>query len=273
MAEAKLVLHLWLRSGNTHTARGVVPFFRKAVSHLPANHAIYAVRADSGFCLNAFMDELERDGRHYVIVAKFTGTVKFLVVNVVRQWRPLECGYDVGETTYQALGWTRPRRLIVVRELIKERPNARGRKLIDVPGYTFHAFVTTVDWPPETVWRFYNSRADCENRIKEIAEYYGAKGFCVKNFFGTEAAVRLICFLFNVIALFKEYVFKDRKPMLNNLRVMVFATGSALGMDGGRPGLRIALKDRFRERFKQWLARLEQLSSTAPHLTSQERNT
>lgn len=85
-------------------------------------------------------------------------------------WRPFGPGLEVAETQYQALPWPAPRRLVVVRELIEERPEARGRRLFEVPGYTFHAVVSTLSLPPENVWRFYNSRADSENRLRELKD-------------------------------------------------------------------------------------------------------
>jgi hypothetical protein len=63
---------------------------------------------------------------------------------------------------------------VVVRETIRERPAARGRKLLEVPGYTFHVLVTTLRHAPGPTWRFYNSRAESENRIKELKQDFGA---------------------------------------------------------------------------------------------------
>ena len=37
----------------------------------------------------------------------------------------------------QLLGWERVRRFVVVRELVRQGRNRVGRKLLDVPGYTF----------------------------------------------------------------------------------------------------------------------------------------
>lgn len=56
-----------------------------------------------------------------------------------------------------------------------------GRKLIDVPGYTFRIFVTSSDAAPEEIWRDYNRRADMENRIAELKHDLGADGFCRSN--------------------------------------------------------------------------------------------
>ena len=86
----------------------------------------------------------------------------------IGQWQSFAPGLEAGETTYRAYGWSAPRRLVVVRELLDERPEARGHKLLDVPGYTFHVLVTTLSHDPVTTWRFYNSRTESENRIKEL---------------------------------------------------------------------------------------------------------
>ena len=52
------------------------------------------------------------------------------------------------------------------------RPDAGGKKLIDVPGYDFQALVTSLppSEPPLAVWRYSNGRADCENVIKELQQ-------------------------------------------------------------------------------------------------------
>jgi hypothetical protein len=272
LAEAKVVLHVWLRSGNTGSARGVVPFCQEALGRLPQGHRVYAVRADSGFCQNDFLQFLHARRLAYAIAARFTSTVQRLVLSQVKQWRCFAPGLEVAETSYQALGWPVARRLVLVRELIREREQARGRKLFDCPGYTFHALVTSLDWPAELIWRFYNSRAESENRIKEIAEHYGAKGFCVKRFDGTEAALRLVCILFNLMTLFKRDVLKDGRPMLDKLRSHWFTAAAALGWEKGNPILRIALKGALRERFISLLNRLDSLTPTASQFNPIETN-
>jgi len=35
----------------------------------------------------------------------------------------------------------------------RKMPHALGRALIEVPGYKFSAFVTTLDLPPAEIWR------------------------------------------------------------------------------------------------------------------------
>src|SRR5262249_45642311 len=160
------------------------------------------------FFLTEFLDELEVLHLPYAIVVRMTKHVQREVVGI-RDWIAFAPGLAAAEIQYQAPGWKRARRVVVIREEIAERPEARGPKLIDVPGYMFHAMVTTLSHPPVEVWRFYNARADSENRIKELKEDFGANGFCLQSFDGTEVAFRLICFLYNLVADFKREVTRD----------------------------------------------------------------
>ena len=67
LAQAKLVLHAWLRSDNTASARGVKAFLAETLARVPADFRFYAVRADSGFFLSEFLEELERRALPYAI--------------------------------------------------------------------------------------------------------------------------------------------------------------------------------------------------------------
>ena len=93
---------------------------------------------------------------------------------------------------------------MVIREQMREGRDSVGRKLIDVPGYTFRVFVTSCSDPSEEIWRGYNRRADMENRIAELKHDLGADGFCLKQFFATEAAFRSVLLLFNLLAEFQR---------------------------------------------------------------------
>ena len=93
---------------------------------------------------------------------------------------------------------------MVVPELARESRTSKGRRLIDVPGYTFRLFVTTRCDAEEDIWRDYNRRADMENRIAERKHDLGADGFCLKQFFATEAAFQTVLLLFNLLGEFQR---------------------------------------------------------------------
>src|SRR6266446_1228333 len=267
LAEAKLVLHAWLRSGNTASARGVKAFLAETLARGPADFRFYAVRADSGFFLSEFLEELEQRALPYAIAVRMNPLLRRAVAGI-RQWQSFATGLEVAETSYSAHGWNAPRRLVVVRELLRERPEVVPRRCESVVPYTFHVLVTTLSLDPVQTWRFYNSRAESENRLKELKEDFGADGFCLQSFYGTEAAFRLICFLFKLIANFKREVTQDESSRLITLRTKLLVSGAILGAEGRHTVLRLGLRDRWRQRFIELLERIAALAiSTVAQLT------
>ena len=269
LAGAKLVLHSWLRSGNTGSARGVSAFLAETLERLPEDFRLYALRADSGFFIHDFLLDLERRDLPYAIAVRVHTLLKHAIVRL-SDWQPVARGLEVAQTHYLAPSWKHSRRIVVVRERINERPDAKGRKLFELPGYTFHTLVTTLDLPAIDVWRFYNGRADCENRLKELKDDFGANGFCLNSFYGTEATFRLICGLYNLLAEFKRDVTHDPKPRLMTLRSNLLVTGALVGRDGRELVLRLGLRSRFRERFA---ALLDRITSLPKPTVTQLRNT
>jgi hypothetical protein len=45
---------------------------------------------------------------------------------------------------------------VVIRERVRESRDSVGRKLMDMPGYTFRIFVTSCAEAPEEIWRDFN---------------------------------------------------------------------------------------------------------------------
>jgi hypothetical protein len=265
LAEAKLVVHAWLRSGNAGTSRGASAFLAETLSRLGEDVRLYALRADSGFFVAGFLDDLERRGLPYAIAVRMAPHLKRAVVGI-QQWTVIEPGLEAAEIQFEMPSWRAPRRIVVVREEIRERPDAKGRRLFEVPGYTFHGVVTTLALSPVEAWRFYNHRADCENRLKELKDDFGAMGFCSRSFDGTEAVFRLICFLFNLVALFKRDVTRNESPQLGSLRTEILVVGGIVGSVARRQVLRLGLQGPRRERFAEILARIAALVSTVAQL-------
>src|ERR1700724_2948395 len=161
LAEAHLLLHGWLRSGNCGPARGVVEFLEEALALWGQRQKIRLVRADSGFFDDKLLSFLEQRRLPYIVVARLTPWIKREAQHV-EQWRALDEAYSVGEFRLQLLGWQTERRFVVIRAVVREGRDSVGRKLIDVPGYVFRIFVTTHTEAPEEIWRDYYLRSDME---------------------------------------------------------------------------------------------------------------
>jgi len=185
------------------------------------------VRADSGFFAQDLLQYLENLKLHYIVVARMTSWLKreaARVAGVARAGRHLLGG----EFQLQLLGWDRPRRFVVVREEMRESKRSPGRRLLEVPGYTFRVFVTNLADPPEEIWRDYNQRACLEQRIEELKWDLAADDFCLREFFATEAAFLGILMLFNLLAEFQRASGMTGYRQPASLRVQVFLCGAIL---------------------------------------------
>lgn len=233
LSEAHFLLHGWLRSGNCGTARGVEEFLKEALALWGQRQKIRLLRADSGFFEDLLLSFLEQRQIPYIVVARLTKWVKRAAQRVER-WREIDENFAVGEFRLKLLGWSAERRFVVVRERVREGRDSVGRKLIDVPGYTFRVFATSCADAPEQIWRDYNGRADMENRIAELKHDLGADGFCLKEFFATEAAFRAVLLLFNLLAEFQRAAQLPSYRAPATIRMQVLTCGAVLGRAGRR---------------------------------------
>jgi len=233
LGEAHFLLHGWLRSGNCGTARGVEEFLKEALALWGQRQKIRLLRADSGFFDDQLLSFLEQRRLPYIVVARMTKWVK-RAAQRVEQWTVLDDNYAAGEFRLQLHGWSVERRFVVIRERVREDRDSVGRKLIDVPGYTFRVFVSSYAEAPEEIWRDYNRRADMENRIAELKHDLGADGFCLKEFFATEAAFRAVLLLFNLLAEFQRAAGLPGYREPATIRTQVLTCGAILGRAGRR---------------------------------------
>lgn len=158
-----------LRPGNAHAARGAVQVLRRLIRRIKRRlpHAGVVVRGDSHFAMPRILRELERLDRTYGGVEYLFGLAKNAVL--VRRAAPtLAVAHDLAERQtctvqrfasfrYAAGTWQRHRHVVLRAEHHAYwGPNPRF-------------VVTSLDeFDPETLYRAYCQRGDCENRIKDL---------------------------------------------------------------------------------------------------------
>jgi hypothetical protein len=192
---------------------------------------------------------------NYIIAAKFYLPLKRTIASH-RRWIALDDGIEIGETVYHGEGWAEPRRIVMVRQEIKKRPEAAGRqlKLFEdeylYKDYRFSCFVTNMTLPAKTIYDLYRGRADAENRIKELKYDFGSESFSCKNFWATEAMLNTIMIAYNIMSLFRQVVVGTKaQQFLKTLRYKVFAIGAYVVKDGNSKILKLSLAMKRREWF------------------------
>jgi hypothetical protein len=263
LAESKCILHSWLRSGNASTFRGAKEFYLEIAGSLPKGFSIRALRADAGFCSTEFFDTLDIHKTPYAIAMKMSKPVQRWSA-ALPEWISVQEGLEIAEGMYHPHYWEAPRRVVVIRKEIRRQAKGVLFELVD---WEYHAIVTTLSFPALELWRFYNGRGDCENRIKELKYDFNGDGFCLQSFNGTEAVFRLNCFLFNLVSDFKRVVLHDMTLTLSTIRSKVFVVGVLLGCRGRNKVLRLGLTRRWKQEFEVLLDRVRSLTtSTVAHL-------
>ena len=204
---------LWgkFRPGNRYTGQGAVGFLKQCLKRLPGEIKEIFLRADSGFFDSNFLSELDKRGIKYAIAAKLYGTIQMMLGGV--SYRDIGGGVEVGEFYYQGHKWKKARRMVVIRQEIKEGTAKKKQpKLFDLKGYGYQVIVTDIEgWSPEEVWRFYNQRACVENMIKEGMIGYGMD-VAVSHYYGANVAhFFLVMLAYNLMNWFKEGVLGQKK--------------------------------------------------------------
>jgi hypothetical protein len=264
LEEAKLVAQFWLRSGNAPCASNVLSFTLELLSNLPRHLRLRLVRADSGFCEDRWLSLLEERNLAYIVVA----LLHHKITSLLRQetiWKPSAvAGTDVAEVIYRGVRWSRDRRLILIRHRVAEKRRSGGKMLIECPGFTYQALVTSLPSTvaPIEVWRDYNGRAGVENVIKELVHGFGLSKLCCKSFWATEAALSLVVLTYNLSVLFARHLGWLQKVTIGTLRFRLFSTAGILSHAQGGTQIKLGIPIRNRP---WWRAIWEKLLSEFPN--------
>ena len=127
IADVKLVANMWLRSGDCSSANNFLAFLEDTLSKLK-NKTIGLIRLDSGFFQTNILDYLEQKVMDYIVAVKFTHPIQ-RVIQQSNNWIVLDTGIEICEQMYQSDSWDKPRRIVIVRQKIKDRPKAPGKQL------------------------------------------------------------------------------------------------------------------------------------------------
>lgn len=241
ISQTRMVANAWLRPGDTAASSNCINFMEETFEHCLQSKKVGLVRADSGFYTENVLKYLESEKLNYIIAVRMYPSIKSEIYSR-KEWISLAKGIDLNEMTFSHLNG-RPRRYIIIRKKLEDRPKSSGKLLFeDLPGYRYSCYVTNMDLPLDQIWNMYNTRADCENRIKELKQDFGLENFCLKDFWATEASFRFIMVAYNIISLFRHFALQShKKSTMNTLRVHCFALGAWTVKHTNRKVLKLAL--------------------------------
>jgi hypothetical protein len=268
VSDVRMIANYWLRPGNTSASTNYLSFLEDTLSRLKGKK-VGLVRMDSGFFSGDILDFLEQRQLHYIIACRFNNRIKYSLTHE-KTWTEVTDGLEIAETTYQAEGWEKPRRIVMVRQEVEKRPKAAGKQVRqlelfedekDFGKYRYSCFVTDLELPAKIVYDSYRGRADSENRIKELKYDFSIDDFVTHDFWATEACGNFIVMAYNFMSLFRHALINsDKKKFLKTIRYELISIPAYLGKTKDKHILYLARSLRTRQSFLSIWEKLKDFS-------------
>jgi hypothetical protein len=213
ISRLRLALDVVVAPGKQFHSRAVSQKFWEWWERLSAQHRPYLLRGDCGFGNENFMVECERLNRQqrYLFRLRLSKGGVRLVEKLSGQggWKDCGQGWQGMEHPLCLQGWSRPRRVIVLRRRVhraeRELTEGAERLLLEVKAsdpYEYVLLVTNADWDLAGLAQLYRERADSENTIDELKRQWGWGGFVTQDLLRCQVAARNVALIYNWWSLF-----------------------------------------------------------------------
>lgn len=127
VSDLRMVANCWNRSGNTSSANNCVNFLEETFEIL-RNKKVGLFRADSGFCSHSILEYIEGISIPYVMACRLYANLQSTIYSI-KEWNNIDNGLWISEIQHKQWGWSKPRRVIVIKQEEQVRPKATGKKL------------------------------------------------------------------------------------------------------------------------------------------------
>lgn len=287
----RLVLDAEVQSGKTHAARHSLPRLVELIKRLPLAQRPQLVRGDNAFGNEPVMNELEALGQRYLFKLRQTAGVRSLVERLwsYDEWENVGFGYYAAETALKLSGWTRPRRVVVVRRAVRDPLALEGGSKRDkrqqslqfahgsAPGklWEYAVLVTNSDYDLEAIGQLYRDRADCENGFDEMKRQWGWGGYTTRDLERCNLSARAVALAYNWWSWYVRLAHPKARREAITSRPMLLAGVGRLTEHAGQPRLMLTLIHASIAEIKTMIANVRQglaaIIETAPQLAKPER--
>jgi hypothetical protein len=222
VAGSRAVIHAKYRSGDGIDEDEAIAFFQESVERVRARMpgVVIRIRADAGFWSNKTYRWLLAQKIPFAFSLPLRPAVKLLCWTATfkpvddLQRIPAEEGEDeedddegleVAEIAGEALGMDPGLRAIVIRRRLHDtKAPPAGKKVEQDPNHRYQVIITSLDWEPVDVWRFYNDRGDAERVFKTAKQALALDNLVSHDYRANEVAFHLRLTAYNADILFQQ---------------------------------------------------------------------
>ena len=215
VGDLRLVLDVQLNPGKQHSSVHAKGGLGRLLDELGPGRRPALVRGDCGFGNEGILTLLEQRDQRYLLRLRQTKNVQRLVARQFGRtdWtRADEQGWQALEDRLQLVGWTRPRRVVIVRRRLREGLALESKRhgvqqlrlaladeaILDAGRlWEYTVLVTDVGYALEGVAQLYRDRCDCENGFDELKNQWGLSGFTTQDITRCQTTARAVALIYN----------------------------------------------------------------------------
>ena len=295
----RLVLDAQLESGKRHAPSHSRPGLVALLEGMTADVRPELVRGDVAFGSEGEMAALEVLKQPYLFkLRQSPGVMKLLNRQWnLDEWRDVGQGWTGREDTLRLMGWSKPRRVIVIRRPRKIDIDAqgqvkvkkRGRKsnvqkqaelaLIDqneaTKNWEYAVLVCDTPYKLENMGQLYRDRADCENGFDEIKNQWGWGGYSTQDIERCALSARAVALIYNWWSWYVRLANpKNRMEAITSRPKLLSAVGR-MTSHAGQSKILVTVMHESVAQIKQLVANvrsgIQHISSAAPQLVNSQR--
>lgn len=285
----RLVLDVEVQGGKASAAKHSLPRLRLLIERLAPEERPTLVRGDNAFGNEGVMGDMEEIGQRYLFKLRQTAGVKRLIERQWQQgeWQGVGQGFDAVESELQLTGWSRARRVVVLRRRVKgslaAETNGEGQQqalhFVDssdkIKLWEYAVLVTNSDYTLEALGQLYRDRADCENGFDELKNQWGWGGYTTHDLERCNLSARAVALIYNWWSWYVRLAHPKTRLEAITSRPMLLSGVARLTQHAGQSRLLLTLTHAAGDQIKSMIANirkgLDHALASAPQLPKAER--
>jgi hypothetical protein len=288
IGNVRLVLDVEVKNGKAHAPKHGLPRLRSLLEGLTPEQRPALVRGDCAFGNESVMAEMEDLKQSYLFKLRQTAGVKRLIERLWsrREWQAVGHGFDAVEAELQLAGWSRARRVVVLRRRVKDPllaevtgPGQQTLLFADAAGdakrWEYAVLVTNTAHPLDAIGQLYRDRADCENGFDELTNQWGWGGYTTHDLERCNLSARAVALIYNGWSWYVRLAHPKARREAITSRPLLLAGVARLTEHAGQSRLLLTLTHAAGDQIKAMIANirkgLDHIRATAPQLPKADR--
>jgi len=291
IAAIRMVLEVEVQAGNQTASQYAQPGLWAWLERRPREQWPKLIRGDIAWGTERMMEECEQRGLAYLFKVRQTRKVKRHIEKLFGRddWTAAGESRQGVSSELQLTGWSRARRVVVLRRRVRGSLALSGRSETDGQGmlfataewveagelYEYAVLVTSLEEEVLGIAQLYRDRADAENVLDELKNQWGWTGCTTHDHQRSQILARIVALVYNWWSLFTRLAIPNRHTEAVTSRPLLLHGIARQSRHGNQTTLTItsshAQAKAIRKALEAVSRLMQRLRQTAEQLTARQR--